>query len=94
MPSARRVCIAMFEKIGNVQQADNLNRSVYFFLTFAIERLSKRLSQILGPTGESKPFTLPPTLFSQQQDLAIAYDDGSCRITYSWNQIHHIYMLR
>jgi len=79
----------MFEKIGNMQQADDFNSSTYFFLTFPIERLSERLSQVLGTTRQSKPFTLPSALLSQKQNLAIAHDNGSRRITNSWNQIIH-----
>ena len=80
----------MFEKIGNMQQANDFNSATYFFLAFPIERLSERLSQVLGTTGQSVPFTLPSSLLSQKQDLVIAHDNGSCRITYSWNQIIHI----
>jgi hypothetical protein len=79
----------MFEKIGNMQQANDFNSSANFFLTFPIERLSERLSQVLGTAGQSKPFTLPSSLLSQQQYPIIAHDNGSRRITYSWNQIVH-----
>ena len=79
----------MFEKIGNVQQTNDFDSGAYFFLTFPIDRLSQRLSQVLGTAGQSKPFTLPSSLLSQQQDLVIAHDNGSRRITYSRNQILH-----
>jgi len=79
----------MFEKIGNMQQANDFNSGAYFLQTFPIERLSERLTQVLGTAWQSKPFALPSSLLSQQQDLVIAHDNGSRRITYSWNQIVH-----
>lgn len=89
MPPAGRVCIAMFEKIGNMQEANDFNSGTYFLLTFPIERLSERLAQVLCTAGQSKPFTLPSALLSQQQDLVVAHDNGSRRIAYSWNQTLH-----
>jgi len=84
----------MLEIISNMQQANNFNSGTYLFLAFPIERLGKRLSQVLGTAGQGKTFTLPASLLSQKQDLVIAHNNRSRRITYSWNQIIHIYMLR
>jgi len=89
VPPAGRVCIAMFEKIGNMQQANDFDSGTYLFLTFPIERLGERLSQVLGTTGQSEAFTLPSALLSQKQDPVIEHDNGSRRVTYSWNQIIH-----
>ena len=79
----------MLEIIGNMQQTNNVNSGTYFLLTFPVESLGERLSQILGTAGERKPLTQPTPLLSQKQYPTIAYDDCSRRITYSRNQIVH-----
>ena len=89
MPSAGRIGVTMLEIIGNMQQTNNVNSGTYFLLTFPVESLGERLSQILGAAGEGKPLTQPPPLLSQKQYPLIAYDDCSSRITYTRNQIVH-----
>ena len=79
----------MFEKIGDMQQANNFNGGAYFLLAFPIKCLSKRLSQILGTARQGKTFPLTATLLAQKQNLPVALDNGSGRITYPWNQIIH-----
>ena len=89
MAPAGRVRVAMFEKIGNMKQANDINSGPNLFLAFPVKRLSEGLTQVLGAAGQSVAFTLPTTLLSQQKDLCLANDNGSRRITYSWNQILH-----
>jgi hypothetical protein len=79
----------MLEKIGDMQQANDFNSGPDLFLAFPVERLRKRLSQVLGAAGQSEPFTLPSSLLPQKEDLCIANDNGSRRISDSWNQILH-----